>query len=95
MPPPGCSQRRIVCAAVQYPGNILLVGARHFDKVMLGQFHRLRLVAEEEEDTVQGFIDQYGDFFNRRDAFKIAEAANQIIRRVGGDEGKLFSENLY
>jgi hypothetical protein len=31
----------------------------------------------------------------REEAFEVASAAGQIIRRVGGDDGKLFSENLY
>jgi hypothetical protein len=43
----------------------------------------------------QGFVDKSGTFKTREEAWSIAEAANQIIRRVGGDNGKLFSENLY
>lgn len=46
----------------------------------------------------QGFIDQHGAFMSRREAWEVAEAAGQIIRRVGGDEadgGTLYSENLY
>ena len=45
-----------------------------------------------------GFIDQFGTFFNRQQAWKIAEKRDQIIRRVGGDiahGGTLYSENLY
>lgn len=48
----------------------------------------------------QGFIDQFNNFYTRKEAWIIAETNGQIIRRVGGDmsldgEGKLFSENLY
>jgi hypothetical protein len=43
----------------------------------------------------QGFIDQLGVFLTRQEAFAIASERGQIKRRVGGDEGKLFSENLY
>jgi hypothetical protein len=48
------------------------------------------------EPHEQGFIDQYGKFYSRKAAWKIAEKEGQIIRRCGGDEdGTLWSENLY
>lgn len=43
----------------------------------------------------QGFIDQRGAFLTREEAHKVATGAGQIIRRCGGDDGRLFSENLY
>ena len=46
----------------------------------------------------QGFIDQYGTFYDRKAAWVIADINNQIYRRCGGDgpDGRgLFSENLY
>ena len=46
----------------------------------------------------QGFINNHGKFLSRTEDWKVAEAAVQIIRRVGGDEidgGTLYSENLY
>lgn len=51
----------------------------------------------------EGFIDQFGDFVDRKTAWVIACKANQIFRLVGGqtkdDLGKygidLYSENLY
>jgi hypothetical protein len=43
----------------------------------------------------QGFIDQHGVFMTREEAWIVAEAACQIIRRVGGDGARLYSENLY
>ena len=48
--------------------------------------------------TTQGFVDQYGEFFDRCEAWKIAEREGQILRRCGGDGAKggtLYSENLY
>lgn len=50
------------------------------------------------EPTAQGFVDQRGVFLTRTEAWSIALAAGQIIRRVGGndtDGGTLYSENLY
>ena len=57
-----------------------------------GQIHELFNKSE------QGFIDRFGKFHNREEAWKIAEPAGQIRRRVNGDTingGTLFSENLY
>lgn len=45
-----------------------------------------------------GFVDNFGNFLTRTEAWKVAEAAGQILYRVGGDTangGTLYSENLY
>lgn len=92
---------RIVCAANKYlislgdaSFEIMLIGARHWDSCMRDQFKRLVYKVDRETEE-QGFIDQYGKFYTRQEAFVIADENNQIIRRVGGDNGNLFSENLY
>lgn len=85
--------RIIVCAAIQKEGRII-TGARHYDKIMHQQ-----IAASEGKDfwkakAEQGFIDQFGDFIDRREAWKIAEKQNQIKRKVSSP-GILYSENLY
>lgn len=86
--------RRVVCAAVlSKESGEMVVGPRHFDAVMHRQLSRLPLRAMAEAE--QGFIDQRGVFMTREEAWVVAEAAGQIVRRVGGDGRKLFSENLY
>ncbi len=59
------------------------------------------------DSVEQGFIDQFCRFVTREEAWKIADKQGQIRRQTGfekhgiprkpaiGDEGKLFSENLY
>lgn len=86
------SNSRIVCAALFSKDGygIVAVGPRHFDATM----HR-QLPDGGGRNTEQGFIDQHGTFFTREQAWIIAESNGQIIKRVGGDEGRLFSENLY
>lgn len=84
--------RMIVCAAnrKRFTGEIVL-GIRHWDAFM-------RKLETEGDPVDQGFIDQQGLFLNRNEAWKVAEAAGQIRRRVGGDDsdgGTLYSENLY
>lgn len=46
-------------------------------------------------DCEQGFIDQYGNFYTREEAYFVAEENGQIIKKCGGDRVSLFSENLY
>ena len=83
---------RIVCAANRFENGPLLIGARHFDQHMHVQANYLGVKGTEPHE--QGFIDQYGRFYSRKDAWGIAEKNGQIIRRCGCD-GELFSENLY
>lgn len=87
------SPPRIVCAAVQLAGGLIIPSARHLDMTM-------RLViasigAKTMQGSVQGFIDQHGNFLTRQEAWMVAWENNQVRRRVPGDEGTLYSENLY
>lgn len=88
-------EQRVVCAALKskVTGRIIC-GARHFDKIMLSQITHSGGRAEWNE-AEQGFIDQFGAFLSRKEAFEIANNAGQILRRCGGDKGVLYSENLY
>jgi hypothetical protein len=93
-------QERIVCAAIKYSNGITLVGSRHFSPAMIVQYKKYKEHGIEfiKNGCVQGFINQWDEFKTREEAWKIAEAAGQILYRCGGDTingGKLFSENLY
>ena len=103
---PGKAEPRIVCAANYYKSDIineefLIVGPRHYDLTMREQLkYRYDPDALNDNDfkIIQGFIDQFGDFHDRQEAWKIAKANGQIYRRVCGDDdgdGTLYSENLY
>lgn len=94
----------IVCAACRDANGFIITGARHFDSIMRQVIKACNLKFTGWE---QGFIDQFGKFYNRKDAWKIADFNGQIRRPTGfenflrpreaniGDEGTLFSENLY
>lgn len=85
-------QRRVVCSAIKLDSKVIL-GVRHFDAFM-----RQQIPADTAEDwfrAEQGFVDQFGVFLTREEAMAVALEANQLVRRVGGDSKKLFSENLY
>ena len=83
--------RRVVCAANRHEHTGLIIcGARHWDKIMRAQ-NPYATPANFE----QGFIDQFGDWMTREEAWQVAMDQGQIRRRCGGDDGRLFSENLY
>lgn len=89
--------QRIVCSANKV-GDEVILGLRHWDMHMHTSYRRLYLEKEHTPEVIQGFIDNRGNFLTRTEAWKVAEAAGQIIRRVGSDQmdgGTLFSENLY
>ena len=46
------------------------------------------------KDVEQGFIDQFGNFYNRQEAWIIAEKHKQI-KPDYSIKGTLFSEDLY
>lgn len=85
-------QRVVVCAAVRSKYSdqkrSIYIGPRHFDETMCAHM-------SDGRNTEQGFIDQFGVFMSREEAYEVAKAAGQIKYRCGGDEGRLFSENLY
>ena len=91
-------RRRVVCAACRSSkSGAIVLGPRHMDAVMRVHVH-LTPNHDFHDFDEQGFIDQWGIYMNRQEAWKVAEAANQILYRCGGDEAKggtLYSENLY
>lgn len=92
---------RIICAANRdSETGVIILGIRHWDKSMHQQANWMTR-ANDSDDFIfdeQGFVDQFGRFYDRQEAWKVAESNNQIIRRCGGDTangGTLYSENLY
>ncbi len=87
--------QRVVCAANRNKDNgRIICGARHWDKVMHSQ--RPDIMKEPTFRWEQGFIDQFGDFLTREQAWDIAVAQGQIFRLCyEGQKGYLYSENLY
>lgn len=95
-PTPGTE--RIVCAAIRKGDNIIC-GARHYDMIMRQQIKNSVFDWYVDRSKVeQGFIDQYGKFYSRTEAWPIALHQCQIRHRCVGDDadgGTLYSENLY
>ena len=90
------NEQRVVCAACKCRvTGILVLGARHYDGLMRKQIDSLAVTSAQTFSFEEGFIDQFGEFLTREEAHVIAAKQNQIIRRCGGDEARLYSENLY
>ena len=91
--------RRVVCAAIRDEHGELLIGVRHFSPDMRKTMSYMQDFGQRfKREHTQGFVDQFGKFMDRQEAWKVANEAGQIYRRVGGDESKggtLYSENLY
>jgi hypothetical protein len=115
--PDQLAARRVVCAAIR-KGGYVIIGARHFDSMMHRQIAgqvSVCLLEQDREDGLrewaqaeQGFIDQFGNFLTRQEAFVIADHAGQILRMVGSQrdfyafpsigeyhQQDLYSENIY
>ena len=106
---PGAKQRRVVCAANRVmlpllPSGVreaiyIIIGPRHFDPTMqreinayVGWGYGTRAQWRVSE---QGFIDQWGTFMNRKEAFTVAQAAGQILYGPHLLDGELDSSDLY
>lgn len=87
--------------------QIMLIGNRHYDQLMISQLQKecdfmnlnqptnSKKWESKRETEVQGFYTNRQRFVDRKEAFVIAHENGQVRRRVGGDKEKLFSENLY
>lgn len=89
---PPTSERRIVCAAIRLKHGTIVCGPRHFDATMRKVFDQLRLSIRDAE---QGFVDQFGAFLTREEAWDIAKARGQIQHERSKCLGTLYSEDLY
>lgn len=90
-------QRRIVCAAIRAEDDDVLIGIRHYSADMHKQIYR-RVDGEKfthRHGDDQGFVDQHGVYLTREEAYKVALAANQIVRPQACTNNELYSEGLY
>lgn len=94
-------QRRVVCAANKYDcdyGGIdmIFIGVRHFCPIMRQNMEPHKDFIKRESE-VQGFIDQFGVFMDRKQALQVAREAGQlnIARIKTWPDNELFSEDLY
>ena len=97
----------IACAAIKnIKTGLIICGVRHGDCLNFAMGTGIDPCPGKAWEC--GFCDQDRNFLSRKEAWKVADAAGQIRRPTGferdfnsqrtpniGDEGMLFSENLY
>lgn len=95
------SRRRVVCSAIRAADGELLLGIRHYSADMHRQIAK-RTDGEKFKhrlDQDQGFVDQFGVFMTREEAYVVAYTERQIVYPESCGEGldgqKLYSEGLY
>lgn len=91
--------RRIAGVANRY-GGIIVMGTRHLSNLMVVGLDALisnkQLIEWAGEDNhEQGFVDQYGTFLDREEAWILADASDQIKYRKDLPAGTLYSEHLW
>ena len=89
-------QQVVVAAACCYK-KIILVGARHWDKVMRFQYDCMQSCFKVPHSQFEeGFIDQFGEFLTREQALAIVKANGQRFdAERNGSTVELYSEGLY
>lgn len=94
-------ETRIVCAAIRAADGELLLGIRHYSPDMHKQieFRRDGEKFTHLHDEDQGFVNQYGQWLSRVEAYQVALASGQLRYPESCGEGldgpKLYSEGLY
>ena len=93
--PPADIKPWMVCAACKY-GTHIITSARHFDELMHSQI-KAAGYRHQMLDAEQGFIDQWGRFYNRTDAMVAVRRSGQPFsyKRNGSQDTELYSEGLY
>lgn len=86
----------IVCAANKY-GDIIVCSPRHHDVTMNVQIFAIGKDKCKPSKGCQGFVDQYGKFYSRKDAMRVVKESGQLfdIERNVGNDKVLYSEGLY
>lgn len=99
------NDQRIVSAAMLMDDGHIITGVRHYSPDMRATMKRVygmgfklfgRWIKKPYHLRVkeQGFVDNFGQFLTREEAWTIAEKNGQILFKVSLP-GTLFSENLY
>jgi hypothetical protein len=91
-------KRRIICAAVRSRSTSkVVIGLHYYDTFMLSAM-TVEDFPSYEDRGERGFIDQHGVFLTPTEAWKVAEAAGQILFKGHSDlqsSDTLGPSNLY
>lgn len=83
--------QRVVSMAACIVDGFLIVGNRHFCPIMHMTIDNFGIdCSKHDMGTQQGFVDQWGVYMTRQEAWVVAKAAGQIKQVF--QEGTLYSE---
>lgn len=94
-----CVNRRIVCAAMRIAG-IVLLGPRHGSPLMNQSISHAfnndeaQVIEAMKGGVEEGFVDQYDQYWDRKQALTIAICAGQLRKRTR-DREVLWSEDVW
>lgn len=90
-------EQRIVCAALRAEDGEVLLGIRHYSTDMYVNIDNRRDgdKFKHRSDKDQGFVDQWGTFLSREEAYKIAQKNGQLKYPEACHRERLYSEGLY
>lgn len=87
----------IVCAANRLSDGLIIAGARHWDDIMAAVARRI--IGDDKAEygkAEQGFIDQWGRFYTREEAYLLVQSNGQPFNAERNQlTSILFSEGLY
>lgn len=90
--------RRLVSACNRYK-DVLITGPRHSCPIMsltMAAYGGMEVLHEYSgEDHEQGFVDQFGTFYSRDEAYILAVSNGQLLYPEDCHYERLFSEGLY
>jgi len=87
--------KKIICAAVRQD-DIIICSARHFDKLMSSTISNLDIKLKLSKKWEQGFVDQFGTFYDREEAYILVRQNDQDFSPKRNSSTKeLYSEGLY
>lgn len=91
---------RVIAGVANRYGGIIVMGTRHYSNSMRMALDALagnEVLTQwaGDENCEQGFVDQFGTFLDRKEAWVLAEASGQIRHRDGLPTGTLYSEHLW
>lgn len=85
----------IICAVLKDKDtNAIFPGIRHSD------IYEMLYNLDYKIDAIEGFVDNRNNFYNRHEAFMLAQQIGQLLETVleykkDHSENKLYSEDLY
>lgn len=84
-------ERQVVCAANRYNGELIVLGVRHHCPIMNRTLDLLGIDGFTKE---QGFVDQWGNYMDRKEALEVLKANGRFIRDDDFSD-ELYTENCY